>query len=119
MQAGRIVPLLRHFFRGTGEASQAGDSQSQKKQDQRQPDREPTKEEVLEALHLLSQQEEFRKNSLRTELKETDGCFFVLVSDASGAPLGAIRGAEILRVLEQSFLGSQGTRVGRILDRRV
>jgi hypothetical protein len=120
MQSGRIPPVFRQFFQSTLSAKSATDSHSQQKQDpEREPEREPTREEALAALELLTQQDEFRKNSLKGQLQELEGRFLILVTNAFGAPLKTIRGMEILRVLDGAGKGSKTAHLGRILDRRV
>lgn len=117
MQSGRIAPVFRQIFQSTLGAKGATDSHSQQKQEQREPEREPTREEALEALDRLSQQDEFQKNALRAELGVVEGKFCIFVFNGQGTQLKAIRGPEILRLLDGT--GTKGAHRGRILDRRV
>ncbi len=119
MQSGKIAPIFRHFFGEPMSAKSATDSHSQQQQKQREPEREPTPEEALEALDLLSHQEEFQKNSLRAELRVLESRQSIIVSNSQGTQLRVIRGMDILRILETAKLGHKGARRGRILDRRV
>ena len=119
MQSGKIAPVIRQFFIQTQKAKNAEDSLSQHKKDQDEPEREPTKEEALAALDFLSHQEEFEKNSLRAELRESDGYFSIIVKNSSGAQLKVLRGGDILRILDATPLGRKGRHLGRILDRRI
>lgn len=120
MQSGKIAPIFRQFFSEATSTKSATDSHSQQQQKQKgEPEREPTQEEALEALDLLSQQEEFQKNSLRAELRLSEGRHTILICNALGAQLKVIRGAEIMRILDGSGLGRKGPHLGRILDRRV
>jgi hypothetical protein len=119
MQSGRIAPIFRQFFGGTLSAKNPTDSQSQQKQREGEPEREPTREEALEALDRLSQQEEFQKNSLRAELRQLEGRNAILVTNTQGMQVKVIRGGEILRLLESAGGGRSALHLGRILDRRV
>lgn len=119
MQSGKIAPIFRHFFTEPLRSKGATDSNSQQQQPQGEREREPTEEEALEALDLLTQQEEFQKNSLRAELRTIDGRRSILVTNSQGTQLKVIRGMDIVRMLETSRLGAKGTRLGRILDRRI
>lgn len=120
MQSGKIAPIFKQFFREAVSTKSATDSNSQNNQNaKKEPEREPTKEETLEALDLLTQQEEFQKNSLRAELKTLDERFAILVFNASGAQLKVIRGPDIHRILQAAALGHKGPSLGRILDRRI
>jgi hypothetical protein len=119
MQSGRIAPVFRQFFTGALGTKNATDSnpQQQQQQPEKEPDREPTRDEVLQALELLIQHDEFRKNALRAEVREEEGRFFLLVFNAAGAQLRAIRGQEIFRLINNQV--AQGPRRGQILDRRI
>jgi Sec-independent protein translocase protein TatA len=120
MQSGKIAPVFRQFFNVIGNAKSAtdSDSTSQQKQQEQKDDREPTKEEAILALDVLSQQEEFQKSLLRAELRVEENRFIILVSSATGAALRSIRGPEVLRILEAGK-GKQAVFRGRILDRRI
>jgi len=118
MQSGRIAPVFRQIFQNTLSAKNATDSHSQQKdQTQKEPEREPTREEAVEALDVLTQQDEFLRNALRAELQQVDGRFQILVCNSHGTQLRAIRGMEIVRLLDGK--GAKGAQRGRILDRRV
>jgi hypothetical protein len=121
MQSGRIAPVFRQFFNGISNAKSATDSDSHSSA-QQQPtkdEREPTKEEALQALDVLSQQDEFQKNLLRAELRTSDDSrFTILVTNAGGVSLRTIRGPEVLRILDAGK-GKQAAFRGRILDRRI
>ena len=121
MQSGRIAPIFRQFFQGKSSAKSATDSHSQQKQQPDQgPEREPTREEALEALDVLTQEEDFQKSALKADLSQIDGKFCITVMNASGAQLKVIRGPEILRLLDgKTGKGSRNAHLGRILDRRV
>lgn len=118
MQSGRIAPVLRQFFSGNVSAKSATDRDAQNQQKQPQKEREPSHEEALAALDLLTQQEEFAKALLKAELQFLDGRYSILVSNASGAALRTIRGEEVLRILDAGK-GQQTAFRGRILDRRI
>lgn len=121
MQSGRIAPVFRQFFNGISNAKSATDSdshQSPQKQPDAKDEREPSKEEALQALDVLSQQDEFQKSFLRAELRLEDGRFTLLVSNAAGVSLRTIRGPEVLRILDAGK-GKQAAFRGRILDRRI
>jgi len=118
MQSGKIVPIFRQFFTAALSPKNP-DSNSQQKQSQGEAEREPSREEALEALDALSQQEEFQKNELRAELKQIEGRWVISVITAMGGQLRLIRGSEIVRLLDKAALGKKGHSVGRILDRRV
>jgi hypothetical protein len=117
MQSGKIAPVFRQIFQQTLGAKSATDSHSQQNQQQprKEPEREPTEAEALEALDRLTQQDEFQRNALRAELRQVDGRYHIFVTNAAGVQLRAIRGSEILRLLD----GGAGAQRGRILDRRV
>jgi hypothetical protein len=120
MQSGRIAPVFRQFFNGISNAKSAtdSDSHSSKQQQNAKDEREPTREEALQALDVLSQQDEFQKNLLRAELQSDDSRFTILVTNASGVSLRTIRGPEVLRILDAGK-GKQAAFRGRILDRRI
>ncbi len=118
MQSGKIAPVFRQFFTGTLGIKNATDSHSQQRQSpEREPEREPTHEEALEALGLLTEQEEFQKSVLRAEVRTVEGRIYIFVFNAAGTQLRAIRGPEILRLLDGGR--AHGPRRGQILDRRV
>ncbi len=119
MQSGKIAPIFRQFFSGTLGSKNPTDSHSQQRQQGGEPEREPTQEEALEALDLLSQQDEFQKNALRAELQQFEGRQSIIVTNALGVQIKVIRGTEIIRILEGSGLGRTGPHLGRILDRRI
>lgn len=119
MQSGKISPIFRQFFGQTQSAKSATDSNSQQRQEYKEPEREPTQEEALAALDLLTHQDEFEKNSLRAELRIIDGRHAIIVSNPSGGQLRVIRGMDIIRLLQASLLGNKGHTIGRILDRRI
>ena len=96
MQSGRISPVFRQFFQGVTGGKSATDSQSGNKQGQKQePDREPNREDSLEALDLLTQEEEFQKNALKAELREIEGKFCISVMNSMGAQLRKIGRAHV------------------------
>lgn len=120
MQSGRIAPVFRQFFNGISNAKSATDSDShpQQKQQEAKDEREPSKEEALQALDVLSQQDEFQKNLLRAELRLDENRYTILVSSAAGISLRTIRGPEVFRILDAGK-GKQAAFRGRILDRRI
>jgi hypothetical protein len=118
MQSGKIAPIFRQFFTAALNPNRT-DSNAEQRQSQGEPEREPTHEEALEALDLLTQQEEFQKNDLRAELKQLEGRWMISVLNRAGAQLRMIRGMEIVRLLDKAGLGKKGHSRGRILDRRV
>lgn len=119
MQSGRIAPIFRQFFTAALSPKNTDANSQQQQQYQGEPQREPTHEEALEALDLLTQQEDFQKNSLRAELMQLEERWVITVFASSGAQLRTIRGMEIVRLLDKSGLGKKGHSRGRILDRRV
>ncbi len=119
MQSGKIAPTFRAFFTQALSPKGTDSNSQQQQQPEREPDREPTQEEAVEALDLLTQQEEFRKNELRADLKQLEQRWVITVRNRNGDQLRTIRGVEIIRLLDKSGLGKKGHSVGRILDRRV
>ncbi len=118
MQSGRIAPTFRQIF-SAALTPKNTDSNSQQQQQHGEPQREPTHEEALEAMDLLSQQEEFQQNALRASLLQAEGRWMISVCDQRGNQLRTIRGMEIVRLLDKAGLGKKGPSRGRILDRRI
>lgn len=118
MQSGKIAPTFRQIFSAALRPKNA-DTNSQQHGQQREPEREPSHEEALEALDLLTQQDEFQRNALRADLSESEGRWVISVCDGKGNQLRVIRGVEIVRLLDRAGLGKAGPSRGRILDRRV
>ena len=119
MQSGKISPTFRSFFTAALSPKNTDANSQQQQQPQGESDREPTQEEAVEALDLLSQPEEFRKNQLRADLKQVESRWVISIFASNGTQLRTIRGTEIVRLLDRSGLGKSGHSVGRILDRRV
>jgi len=119
MQSGRILPAFRAFLSQAPATRTADrDPQSQRDREDR-PNRQPTKEEALEAMELLSQQEFFQRNGLRAELAVTDQMFVITVKDEKGNAIRSIRGPEILRLLDECRQKNAKAHLGSILDRRI
>ncbi len=119
MQSGRIMPVIRQFFSAsTQQAKPSLDSNSGNGNQGGHPEREPTREEALAAMEVLSQQEEFHRQGLIAQLEIIENRFCINVVDGRGNKLRQIRGAEILRVLSTNTPGLSRT-LGHILDRRV
>jgi len=120
MQSGKIVPTFRQFFTSAlSPRSTDSNGQQQQPPPQGEPEREPTQEEALEALDLLIEQDEFRKNELCANLNQVESHWVITVLSSVGIQLRTIRGMEILRLLDKAGLGKHGHSLGRILDRRV
>ena len=118
MQSGKIGPVFRQIFQSTLSAKNATDSHSQQRgESEKERERDATREEALEALDRLSQQDEFQRNALRAELRVVDGTHCIFVFNSAGLQLRAIRGREILRILEGA--AAKKAHLGQILDRRV
>jgi|GEM_PF-7118390 len=119
MQSGKIAPTFRQFFTAALSPKSTDSNSQQQQQPQGEPEREPTQEEAVEALDLLTQQDDFRKNELRADLKQMEARWVITVFSKAGSQLRTIRGMEIVRLLDRAGLGKQGHSRGRILDRRV
>jgi hypothetical protein len=120
MQSGKILPGFKSFL-ANAVSSRPTDKDARSKQEQQddRPKRQPSREEVLEALEQLTQQESFQKNNLRAEAITLEGLLVIAVKDASGNTLRTLRVEEILRILTESGGKISRAYLGRILDRRI
>lgn len=120
MHSGKILPGFKSILANAipARASDRDQKSNQEQQDDR-PKRQPTQEEVLEALEFLSQHESFQKNGLRAEATTLDGKQVISVKDAAGKVLRTIHGEEILRILADSKFLAGRSHLGSILDRRI
>lgn len=120
MQSGKILPIFRQFFGTTLSTKSAErDSNSNNRNDGGEQKREPTKEEVLEALEILNMQDEFIQNGLCATAQFSENRHFIIVKDKNGSALRTLKGNEVIRVLELAKFDKKASRLGRILDRRI
>lgn len=119
MQSGRILPTFRSFLANSTSARATERDAHSKKDQHESPKRQPKKEEALEAIELISQQEFFQRNGLKAELIQVDSIFVISIKDSGGTPIRSIRGEEILRLLEECRQSAAKAHLGSILDRRI
>ena len=120
MQSGKILPTFRQIFAtALSTKSTDRDAQSNNQNSGGDQKREPSKDEVLEALEILNLQDEFIQNGLKAVAQFSESKHFIIVKDKKGASLRTLKGSEVIRVLELAKFDKKAARLGRILDRRI
>jgi hypothetical protein len=120
----RIFNIPLNF--GIGRQTKSSDREPQQQSggySRQQKERQPTEEEAQKAFGLLLEMESIKRNGL-TVVLETDATgvipvYVLIVKDKAGAQLRGLRGADILRLIEQGAEKPGAAENGRILDRRV
>lgn len=119
MQSGKILPVIRQFF-GTAIEPKAGKKDSQSGyQNSQENNREPTEEEIFQALEILNAQEEIQSSGLSAVAEKVQGKVALMMRDSHGTVLRVLRAADVHRILSTGKVGGKGNQIGRILDRRI
>lgn len=119
MQSGKILPVFRQFFSSAVQPKGAQKDSHSGYQNSEQNHREPTEEEIFQALEVLNAQEEIQASGLKAVAERVQGKINLMMKDSHGATLRVLRAADIHRVLLLSKAGTGGSQIGRILDRRI
>lgn len=117
MQTGKISPIFR-FFMGTKKLDNSNKDSSSQQNFHDSPQQEPTDEELLQAIEILNDSEEFKKNGLRCFAVTENEKRAISVKNSLGTQVRVIPGSEIYRTIA-TVHASERNRHGRILDRRI
>lgn len=118
MELKKTSPISSSFFYKT-DASNPDTSKKDQQQEQRKKEKNPTKEQVLEAVELLNSDFDFLNQGLKAEFLFDRDRYGILIRKGD-AGLRKVFGHEVFTILANSFhLKENQPVVGRILDRKV